>query len=85
MTKKPEQVAFIPILLNFDQASNPIGYVDLADERCVLKLNPKQKVLLEDINSGKSVFAPSYIVSKEKDGIVIEVVLDSFSLITRKD
>lgn len=81
---KPETTPFIPILLNFDQLSNPVGYVDLTDERCVLKLNPKQKVTVADIQSGAVALAPSYIISKEKDGIVLEAVLDSFSLITRK-
>lgn len=85
MTKKsnkPEQVPFVPILNNFDEASMPLGYVDLAGEKIVLKLNDKQKVTVDDINSGRLAFAPTYIIIREEKGIVKEITVDSFSLVT---
>jgi hypothetical protein len=55
----------------------------LTDERCVLKLNTKEKVTVEDINTGKIMFAPTYIVSKVDGDIVKEIVIDSFSLLKK--
>ena len=78
-----DQSKFLVILKNFDYSSNPIGYVDL-EHGCVLKLNDKQKITADDINTGKLVFAPSYVISKEEDGFVKEITVDSFSLITQK-
>jgi len=75
----------MPILQNFDYKSNPVGYVDFTDDSIILKVNAKEKVRAEDINSGKVVFAPSYVVTKEKDGIALEVTVDSFSLVTSKN
>lgn len=80
----PKLTQFMPILRDFDYASNPVGFVDLADERITLKVNAKEKVTTDDINSGKAVFAPSYIVTKDDNGIVQEIVVDSFSLLIRK-
>ena len=78
MTK---QTAFIPLLRNFDERS-PIGYVDVTEKNVVLKVNTDvEKIKVEDINTGKVAFAPSYIVTDEKDGLVTELVLDSFSLV----
>ena len=68
---------------NFDYSSNPIGYVDL-EGGITLKLNPKEQIKAKDITSGKVAFAPSYIISKEKDGIVQEVIVNDFSLIQTK-
>ena len=81
MTK---QTAFIPLLRSFDESS-PIGYVDVTDENVILKVNTKvEKIKVEDINAGKFAFAPSYIVTGEKDGFVTEIALDSFSLVALK-
>lgn len=64
--------------------SNPVGYADLSDERCILKLNEKEKITVDEVNSSQKVFAPSYIITKEKNGIVTEITVDSFSLITKR-
>ena len=78
MTK---QTAFIPLLRNFNERE-PIGYVDVTEKNVTLKINTDvEKVKAEDINTGKLAFAPSYIVTGEKDGLVTELVLDSFSLV----
>ena len=75
------QTAFIPLLRNFNERE-PIGYVDVTEKNVTLKLNVNvEKVKVEDINTGKYAFAPSYIVTGEKDGLVTELVLDSFSLV----
>lgn len=78
------QTPFIIINRNFDSSSNPIGFVDLDDGNIRLKVNPKEKVTVDDINKGKFAFAPSYLVSKETNGIVEEVLVDSFSLVKTK-
>jgi hypothetical protein len=83
-SNKPEEVPFVPILDNFDQASMPLGYVDLAGEKCVLKLNDKKKVTVDDINSGRYAFAPTYIITREEKGVVKEIIVDSFSLVALK-
>lgn len=83
---KPKVTSFIPILLNFDQSSNPIGYVDVETGQIVLKVNSDIcPVSQEDVSTGKAAFAPSYIITKaDKKGNVQEIVVDSFSLITQK-
>lgn len=76
-----KEIAFIPIHRGFNYASNPIGYVDLSGEEIVLKFNDKADISAEDVNSGLSLFAPSYLITKEKDGTVKEIRVESFSLV----
>ena len=78
---KPKLTQFMPILQNFDYKSNPVGYVDFSNETITLKVDPKHKIKADDVNAGKTVFAPSYIITKQIEGNVTEIVVDSFSLI----
>jgi len=84
MPKQIKEVSFIPIHVGFDYSTRPIGYVDVADGNVVLKLNEKEQIAVEDVNTGKVVFAPSYLIVKEENGVVKEISVESFSLLRQE-
>lgn len=73
--------SIIPIVYGHDYATNsPIGIVKSEKGRVIMKLRENAGITLEDINTTNKVFAPSYVVTKEKNGIVLEVELVAMSL-----
>ena len=84
MAKQIKEVSFIPIHVGFDYTTRPIGYVDVADGNIILKLNDKELITSEDVNSGHVVFAPSYLIVKEENSIVKQISVESFSLLRQK-
>jgi hypothetical protein len=84
MPKPIKEISFIPIHVGFDYSTRPIGYTDTTDGNVILKLNDKEQITVEDVNSGKVVFAPSYLIVKEENGIVKQISVESFSLLRQK-
>lgn len=76
----PDLESFIPIVLEHNLASNPLGFVEHSNGRVVMKMSKDANVTVEDINTMNRVFAPAYVVTKEKDGVVLECELLAMSL-----
>lgn len=77
----PDLQSILPVIRDFDYSSPPIGYVEkLKDGRTVIRLNETAAVKTEDITSRKYVFAPSYAITKDDEGVVQEVEIVAFAL-----
>jgi len=72
-----------PIIWGHDLKSRPIGVMKMVEGRIMFVLRESANIKVEDINTIALAFAPQYMISKEKNGIVLEIELFAISLLNK--
>lgn len=73
----------IPISWGHNHTQLPIGRMVERDGKQILEFMPEAKVSVDAINRINGQLAPSYIITKEKDGVVLECELIAFAVVPK--
>lgn len=73
----------IPINYGHDYTRPSIGKMVERDGKQMLVFNKGANISVDSINSINGRIAPTYIITKEKDGIVLECELVSFAVVPK--